>query len=114
MQKLIKSQVEVTPDKHIGVRLSLQIVNGEKVDFQHYHRFPILPPGSDLANWRAAVETHIANADGGIPFAPWPAIPDSEWAEVEAVASLAWTPERVEAQRQKESEALVAAQAMAG
>ncbi len=114
MEKVIKLQTEVMPDKNIGVRLSLQILDGDKVGFQHYHCFPPMPPGENLDAWRAAIEANIGDVNSGIPFAPWPAIPDAEWNEVKAVAAMVWTPERVAAQKEKESAAIAAAKAISG
>ena len=114
MEKVIKLQTEVTPDKDIRARLSLQILDGDKMGFQHYHCFPPMPPGENLDSWRTAIEENIGDVNSGIPFAPWPAIPDAEWNEVKAVAAMVWTPDRVAAQKEKESAAIAAAQAILG
>ena len=63
---------------------------------ERYHSVNI-EPGSDLAAIRAVVEAHLANPDGGIPGAPWPAIPDDVWNTVEGACALVQTPEVVQA-----------------
>lgn len=54
------SLVEVTPNGTIHVRLSNQIVDGETVKAESYHRY-VLPPGSDLTGEPDQVVA-IANA----------------------------------------------------
>jgi hypothetical protein len=105
MEKKVGLQVEVSRNKDVSVRLSLMLVDGEQVMHEHFHRFPPMEPGADLGVWRAAIESHIAQpfAQSNIPFAPWPAIPDEEWREVEAIARIAHTPVRVEKQRAKKA-----------
>lgn len=68
-EKTILSLVEVTPTGFVQVRLANQILDGETVKAQTFHRY-CLAPGSDLA---------------GQPE------------QVMAVATAAWTPEVVAA-----------------
>lgn len=68
-EKTIVSLVEVTPTGFVQVRLANQILDGETVKAQSYHRY-LLAPGSDLAGQ-----------------------PD----QVVAVATAAWTPEVITA-----------------
>jgi hypothetical protein len=107
MEKKVGLQVELMRDKSVGIRLSLMLVEGDTVMHEHFHRFPPMTPGTDLSEWRAAIESHIAMSHevNNIPFAPWPAIPDEEWREVQAVARIAHTPARIEKQRAKEAAA---------
>jgi len=46
-ERSVVSLVEVTPNGTVQVRLSNQIVDGETVKAESYHRY-LLPPGSDL------------------------------------------------------------------
>ncbi len=80
--------------KRLRVRLSLLIKENDIVQFEHFHSLS-LEPGADLAAVRAAVESHLADPAGGIPFAPWPAIPNAEWADVEAHIGIIHKPEVV-------------------
>jgi hypothetical protein len=68
-EKTILSLVEVTPTGVVQVRLANQILDGEIVKAQAYHRY-ILAPGSDLAGQPEQVVT---------------------------VATAAWTPEVIAA-----------------
>jgi hypothetical protein len=68
-EKTILSLVEVTPSGHVQVRLANQILDGETVKAQTFHRY-CLAPGSDLAGQPEQVVT---------------------------VATAAWTPEIVAA-----------------
>ena len=68
-EKTILSLVEVTPTGVVQVRLANQILDGETVKAQAYHRY-ILTPGSDLTGQPEQVVT---------------------------VATAAWTPEVIAA-----------------
>lgn len=93
--KIIGLQVEITPTKYMQIRLSLCITSDAgNVEFTHYHRFPPMPPGTNLDEWRLAIENNIASPNSGIPFAPWPAIPDAEWNEVKSIQNIVHTPAR--------------------
>ncbi len=59
-ERTIVSLVEVTPNGTIQVRLANQIVDGETVKAQTFHRY-CLAPGSDLTGQPGQVVT-IANA----------------------------------------------------
>ena len=84
--------------KFLRVRLSLLVVEGDTVLSEQYHSINI-EPGGNLAVIRAANEAHLANPDGGILGAPWPKIPDAEWAEVEQHIAIVHKPEVVTAYR---------------
>ena len=98
--------------RNIRVRLSLLFIddtNGSVVA-EKYHS-GTLQPGDNPQALRDAWETHLSNPDGGIPGAPWPKIPDAEWAEVEAVVKTMHTPERIARRREidrKNAEAMTA------
>lgn len=83
---------------NVRARLSLMVVDGASVLSEHYHSINIAP-GEDMAALRAVNEANIADADGGVPGAPWGAIPDAEWEKVEQVVSAIQTPEVVAAYR---------------
>lgn len=91
MEKKIVVCIGTDRAGNVRARLSLMLVDDEgRAQFEHYHSVS-LAPGDDLAETRAAVETHLADSDSqrsGIPFAPWPAIPDAEWAKVEGMCQL--------------------------
>jgi hypothetical protein len=97
---MIEKKIEVCigTDRQGGVRarLSLLLVDGGQVIHEHFHSVTLMP-GDDCAVIRANVEAHIAAPNGGVPGAPWPAIPDAEWAKVEAVIPVFHTPDRVAA-----------------
>ena len=78
--------------KNVRARLSLLLVDGGNIIHEHYHSISI-EPGADLAALRASNEAHIAKPNGGVPGAPWPAIPDSEWEKVEKCCTVVHTPD---------------------
>lgn len=85
--------------RNLAVRLSLMIVDDDNPDVvlsERFHRMDI-GPGYPLAQARSELEAHIGQpyAVNGIPGAPWPKIPDEEWAEVEQIAAILHTPERI-------------------
>ena len=81
--------------RNIRVRLSLMYLDDDtqEVISEHYHS-GVLQPGDDPAALRASWDGHISKPGGGVPGAPWPAIPDAEWNEVLAVVNALHTPER--------------------
>lgn len=96
IEKKIEICVGSDRAKCLRARLSLLIVENGRVLSEQYHSINI-EPGADLAAIRAANEAHLANPDGGIPGAPWPAIPESEWADVERHIAIIHKPEVVSA-----------------
>lgn len=84
----------------VRVRLSLLIVEGDSVLSRQYHSVAI-GPGDDVAEIRARVEAHLAQPDGGVPGAPWPAIPDEEWAKVTGTVAVFHPPHVVERHRER-------------
>lgn len=92
MEKKILVCIGTDEEKVMWARLSLLVVDGDEVITRQYHKI-IIEPGADLASLRQANELHISRP-GSIPGAPWPAIPDSEWADVEAYCALYHTEER--------------------
>jgi hypothetical protein len=105
IEKKIAVCIGTDRTKHFIVRLSLMIVDNGTVLSESFHRIHI-NPGDDLSLIRARNESHLANPDGGIPGAPWPQIPDSEWAEVEQLVGIVHTAELVSAYRSKVEEIL--------
>lgn len=87
MDKAIEACIGSARDKSVRVRLSLLLLDNGKVVFEHFHSINLMP-GDDYSAARAVVEQHLAAPDSGIPWAPWPAIPDSEWSKIEAVLSI--------------------------
>lgn len=80
---------------HVRVQLNLMVVDSGNVITERYHSVNVAP-GEDAEAVRTAVQTHLAQADS-IPGAPWPAIPDSEWAKVTAVIAAVQTPDVISA-----------------
>jgi hypothetical protein len=91
IEKRIEVCIGTSRSKDVRVRLSLLIVDGGAVLAENFHSIAIMP-GDDAVSIRAAIEAHLANPDGGIPGAPWPAIPDAEWADVEAHCGIVHKP----------------------
>jgi len=81
-------------DKNLRVRLSLLLVEDGVIISEQYHSVAV-GPGDDLVGIREALEAHIGSPSGGVPGAPWPKVPEEEWAEVEAHGGIVFTPERV-------------------
>lgn len=99
--KKIEICIGTDRERTLSVRLSLVVVEDGSVVSERYHRINI-PAGYPLNKAREAVEFDIARPreQGGIPGAPWPKIPDEEWAEVEQIASILHTPERIQKRRE--------------
>ena len=86
--RTVFSQVEVTEAGVVQVRLLKQLVDGDKILAQEYHR-TALDPGQDLDAQMAAVNAHLARM--GYPPA------DAEAVErVGRIVAVVHTPERVE------------------
>ena len=73
--------------KHVRARLSLLLIDGDEIINRQYHSISI-EPGADLVALRAGNEAHLAKPGGGVPGAPWPAIPDAEWEKVEKCCTV--------------------------
>lgn len=94
MEKKIIVCIGTDSQDGLRARLSLLIVDGGAVLSERYHSVAIAP-GDDIQRIRSHVEAHLADANGGIPGAPWPAIPDAEWAKVAGCVGVLHTPEVV-------------------
>jgi hypothetical protein len=94
IEKKIEICIGTDRAKNVRARISLLLVDDGNVIHEHYHSIAI-EPGADLASLRATNEKHIATPNGGIPGAPWPAIPDDEWYKVVAVVNILHTPKVV-------------------
>jgi len=92
IEKKIEICIGTDRSKHVRARLSLLLVDDGNVINEHYHSISI-EPGADLAALRAGNEAHIAKPGGGVPGAPWPAIPDAEWEKVEKCCAVVHTPD---------------------
>ena len=98
MQKKIECCIGTDRVGFVRARLSLILLDDNGAEMlERYHSVNI-EPGSDLAATRAAVEAHLANPQGGIPGAPWPAIPDDVWKTVEDTCAIIQTPAKIKAQ----------------
>ena len=96
MQKKIEVCIGTDRAGFVRARLSLILLDENGVELlERYHSVNV-EPGANLAAIRTAVETHLANPDGGIPGAPWPAIPDDVWSTVEKTCALIQTPAVIE------------------
>ena len=86
-------------ERTIRVRLSLMVVDDDSGELlsEQFHSGSLCP-GDDPSALRAAWEAHLSQR-GGVPGAPWPKIPDAEWAEVEAIVQVLHTPERCAARK---------------
>ena len=98
IEKKITICIGTDDSKHFRARLSLWYVENSVWDRRGYHSINI-EPGADLAYIRSANELHLADPNGGVPGAPWPKIPDAEWAEVEQHIAIVHKPEVVAAYR---------------
>lgn len=92
MEKKVVICIGTDEAKYVRARLSLLLVENGKVGFRHYHSLAI-EPGADLAALRAGADAVISDPINGIPFAPWPSIPDDEWEKVEKCCTVIHTPE---------------------
>lgn len=109
MQKKIECCIGTDRAGFVRARLSLILLDDNGAELlERYHSVNI-EPGSDLAAIRAAVETHLANPNGGILGAPWPSIPDDVWSTVEGACALIQTPEVLEAHQIRRAAAVAKA-----
>lgn len=86
----------------IRIRLSLLLLDGRDVLKEHFHSGMFMP-GDDPVALRASWDAHLSQSDSGIPGAPWPAIPDAEWAKVLGVQPIFHTTEKVVEHRARRS-----------
>lgn len=91
MEKKIVICIGTDEQKNVRARLSLLAIENGKVISRHYHSIGI-EPGADLAALRADNEADITSPSSSVPMAPWPTIPDDEWASVEKFCSILHTP----------------------
>ncbi len=105
LEKKIEIYLGTDRSQVVRVRLSLLIIEDESVLSETYHTISI-PPGANPTSLRAANEAHLAAPNGGIPGAPWPPIPDSEWAKVEGVLGILHTKEVNKRYAEKQAKAL--------
>lgn len=106
MKKTIECCIGTDRAGFVRARLSLILLNDTGAELlERYHSVNI-EPGANLAATRAAVEAHLANPDGGIPGAPWPAIPDDVWNTVEGACALVQTPAVIEAHQLRRAAAV--------
>jgi hypothetical protein len=100
---MIEKKIEICigTDRAQGVRarLSLLILDGADIINENFHSVTLLP-GDDPAAARSAIEAHIGKTGGGVPGAPWPKIPDEEWAKVLRVLPIFHTPAAIAKRRQ--------------
>lgn len=87
MEKKIEICFGTARNFGMRARLSLMIVDGGVVMSEHFHSVAVLH-SDDLDDLRGVLESHLGNPAGGIPGAPWPAIPDTEWAKVTGLKSV--------------------------
>ena len=100
IQKAIEVCIGTDRAGWIRVRLSLMIVEEQTILAEYFHSAMIMP-GQDAAAIRFDLESHLAlpNVTNGVPGAPWPVIPDKEWAKVTGCVTVLHTPEVVEKYR---------------
>lgn len=94
MEKKIEVCIGTDRTGNVRARLSLLVVDDGNVISESYHAVNFAPT-DDYAAVRAATEAHLGQAHeaSGIPGAPWPAIPDEEWAKVTGVCHVIHTPD---------------------
>jgi hypothetical protein len=102
MAQKIEICIGTDRDGGVRVRLSLLMLDDQQLISEHYHSM-MLMPGDDAAEARRMLEQHLAmsKAASGIPGAPWPRIPDEEWAKVLAVLPVFHTAAAVLRYRQR-------------
>jgi hypothetical protein len=73
----------------VRVRLSLLLMVSGRVVSEKFHSAMITSKDS-LDDVRARIEAHLAMPEeaSGIEFAPWPTIPEAEWAKVQVVCDV--------------------------
>ncbi len=86
-KRTVIDQITVDADGNLMVRFLKQIVDGGAVLSSQYHR-TVVECGGNVAVQMAVVNAHLG-AMG------WPAVIDSS--QLDAIAAVAWTPERVAA-----------------
>lgn len=94
IEKKVEICIGTDRAKCVRVRLSLILLEGG-VELDHFFHSMTIEPGADLELARNALEEHIATPKGGVPGAPWPAIPDAEWERAVQHIAIEHTPEVV-------------------
>jgi len=92
IEKKIEVCIGTDRSRHVRARLSLMLVDGGNVIHEHFHSIAI-GPEDNLAALRSINEAHISAPGGGVPGAPWPAIPDDEWEKVVKVCAIIHAPQ---------------------
>ena len=89
MEKKIVVCIGTDRASNVRARLSLMLMSGDRVLVEHLHSVNI-EDGDPLDEVRKRVEAHLAmeEKDSSIPLAPWPPIPDAEWAKVVRVCEV--------------------------
>jgi hypothetical protein len=100
VEKRVEICVGTDRSKAFIARLSLLLIIDGQIANEYYHRIPI-QPGDDLSVIRAANENNLLDPNSGIPFGPWPKIPDEEWQEVEQLVGIVHKPSVVAAYKER-------------
>lgn len=87
MEKKIEVCIGTDRSKGLRIRLSLLFVENGETIHEQYHS-AMLMPGDNFDEVRKNIESHIGMVGGGVPGAPWPKIPDSEWEKVTTIATI--------------------------
>jgi hypothetical protein len=107
MQKKIVVCFGTDRSPNVRIRLSLIVLDADGNEAsEKYHSFNVSPV-HDPEEVRADIETHLAmpSANNGIAFAPWPPIPNEEWAKVLDVLDV-WQPMSKQFRAEKRAERL--------
>lgn len=108
MKKSIEICIGTDRAQGVRARLSLLVTDDDGAVISEQYHSAAISPGDDLTALRATLDKHLSTKGGGVPGAPWPAIPDSEWVKVEGVVNVFHTPAVVTAYKAQQAAAFAA------
>lgn len=94
IEKKIECCIGTDRAGNVRARLSLLVVENDKVISEQYHSVSI-EPGADKTAIKSAIDAHLTDQNSSIPGAPWPTIPDEAWTDVVAHCAIVQKPELV-------------------
>lgn len=92
-KRVVLSQIEITPDGTLQVRLDKQVVEGDQVLSREYHRTAI-PPGTKVQDQMAFVNAHLAQMG-------WPDLEAAAYERIKRIAKVEHTREVVKAHHER-------------
>lgn len=97
-RRTVVDQIEVKRDGIVQVRLAKQVVDGEQMLRNDYHRMEPLTPGADLESALLIVNAHLTELREAM-------VEEAEWDRVRRVVAMEHTAEAIAAYEAKRAAA---------